>query len=101
MKGNLIRLPTIGVSVGISSIAEFQIDSGLYSRLNITERTAAPLSSVLTFTGNSTHDVEDTIVAQASAPGPGARAIIRLSGNQALSIAELSPASTPPSNAPW
>lgn len=63
LKGNLFRFPTIGISVGLSSIAEFQIDGGFYNRLNITERAPAPLSSELTVTGDSTHDVEDTIVA--------------------------------------
>lgn len=63
LKGNLFRFPTIGVSVGLSSIAELQIDGGFYNRLNITQRVAAPLSSELTVTGSSTHDVEDTIVA--------------------------------------
>jgi hypothetical protein len=63
LKGTLLRLPTIGVSVGLSSIAEFQIDGGFYNRLNITERRPAPLSSELTVTGASTHDVEDTIIA--------------------------------------
>src|SRR5580704_13009433 len=33
------------------------------------------------------HDPQDTIVALASAPGPGGRAIVRLSGTDALSIA--------------
>ena len=37
-KGNLLRLPLIGVSIGISSIAEIQIDGGFYNRLTITER---------------------------------------------------------------
>src|SRR4051812_47855043 len=63
LKGNLLRFPTIGISFGLSSIVEFQIDGGLYNRLNITERVAAPLSSELNFTGDSTHDVEDTVVA--------------------------------------
>jgi hypothetical protein len=63
LKGNLIRFPTIGLSFGISSIAELQIDGGLYNRLNITERRNAPLSSELTVTGTSTHDVEDAVVA--------------------------------------
>jgi len=63
LKGNLLRFPTIGVSVGLSSIAELQIDGGLYSRLNVTQRTPAPLASLVTFTGDQTHDVEDTIVA--------------------------------------
>jgi len=62
LKGNLWRVPTIGVSVGISSIAEFQIDGGFYNRLAITSRSAAPLSSALTVTGNTTHDVEDVVI---------------------------------------
>jgi hypothetical protein len=63
LKGNLLRLPTIGISVGLSSIAELQIDGGFYNRLTIKERIPAPLSSELTVVGNSTHDVEDTVVA--------------------------------------
>jgi hypothetical protein len=63
LKGNLIRFPLIGISVGLSSIAELQIDGGVYNRLNITNRFPAPLSSELTVTGSSTHDVEDTVVA--------------------------------------
>jgi hypothetical protein len=63
LKGNLWRVPTIGISIGISSIAEFQIDGGLYDRLTITERRPAPLSRELTVTGTTTHDVEDAVVA--------------------------------------
>lgn len=64
LKGNLVSVPTIGISVGISSIAEFQIDGGFYNRLNVKQRVpTAPLASLLTFTGDSTHDVSDTVVA--------------------------------------
>jgi hypothetical protein len=63
LEGNLWRAPTIGLSIGISSIAELQIDGGLNNRLKITKREAAPLSSQLTITGDSTRDVEDTVVA--------------------------------------
>jgi hypothetical protein len=63
LEGNLWRAPTIGLSIGISSIAELQIDGGLNNRLKITKRVAAPLSSQLTVTGDSTRDVEDTVVA--------------------------------------
>jgi hypothetical protein len=63
LQGNLWRIPTIGVSIGISSIAEFQIDGGFFDRLTITGRSVAPLSSLLTVTGNTTHDVEDFVVA--------------------------------------
>jgi hypothetical protein len=63
LKGNLLRLPTLGVSFGLSSIAELQIDGGLYNRLSVTSRRTAPLSSLLNFSGDSTHDVEDIVVA--------------------------------------
>src|SRR4051794_21052805 len=64
LEGSLLRVPTIGISVGISSIAEFQIDGGVYDRLNISRRDPnAPLASELTVTGNSTHDVSDIVVA--------------------------------------
>ncbi|HEX3644586.1 MAG TPA: hypothetical protein VHT95_03215, partial [Vicinamibacterales bacterium] len=38
LKGNLVSLPTIGLSFGLSSIAEFQIDGGIYNNLSITSR---------------------------------------------------------------
>ena len=63
LQGNLLRLPTVGVSFGISSIAELQIDGGLYNRLNVTSRQPAPLSNLLNFTGDRTHDVEDITLA--------------------------------------
>src|SRR5689334_7945694 len=63
LKGNLWRVPTIGLSVGLSSIAELQIDGSPYDRLEITQRRLAPLSSLLTVTGTTTHDVEDLVVA--------------------------------------
>jgi hypothetical protein len=63
LEGNLLRLPTLGVSFGISSIAELQIDGGLYNRLSVTSRQPAPLSRELDFTGDTTSDVEDITVA--------------------------------------
>ncbi len=62
LTGNLWRVPTLGVSVGISSIAEFQLDGGLHDGLSITERTLGPLSGLLNVTGDSTHDFEDLVV---------------------------------------
>ena len=92
LSGNLMRVPTLGVSFGISSIAELQIDGGLYNHLNVTKRVAAPLSGDLTFTGDSTHDVEDIVVAtkirvlseQAGRPAVGIRFATRLpnAGNE-------------------
>jgi hypothetical protein len=63
LKGNLWRAPTIGISVGISSIAEIQIDGGPFDRLDITARDPnAPLAKLVTVTGTTTHDVEDIVI---------------------------------------
>jgi hypothetical protein len=62
LQGNLLRLPTVGLSFGISSIAEVQLDGGLFNHLTIDERMPAPLSSLLTFTDDSTNDVEDLVI---------------------------------------
>jgi hypothetical protein len=59
LEGNLLRIPLVGASVGVSSIAEVQIDGGLFNRLSITERSVAPLSDMVTATGDSTSSVED------------------------------------------
>lgn len=65
LEGNLLRLPTLGVSFGLSSIAELQIDGGIRNRLSITRTGVgtAPLASELDITGDSTSDVEDIVVA--------------------------------------
>jgi hypothetical protein len=63
LEGNLLRLPTLGVSIGLSSIAELQIDGGFYNRLEVTDREPAPFSNRLDFTGDRTTDVEDLVVA--------------------------------------
>jgi hypothetical protein len=63
LEGDLLRFPLIGISVGLSSIAEIQIDGGLYNHLNITSRESAPLSDMVTATGDSTSSVEDMVVA--------------------------------------
>ena len=63
LQGNLLRFPLIGVSVGVSSIAEIQIDGGFYNRLAIKSRRPAPLSELVTATGDTTSSVEDIVVA--------------------------------------
>lgn len=63
LEGNLLRLPTLGISIGLSSIAELQVDGGFYDRLNVTGREPAPFSNRLDFTGDRTTDVEDLWVA--------------------------------------
>lgn len=62
LKGHLLRFPLFGVSVGLSSIAEIQIDGGLYNRLSVTERRPAPLSTMLDFDGDKTSSVEDLVI---------------------------------------
>jgi hypothetical protein len=63
LQGNLLRVPLVGVSIGISSIAELQLDGGFYNRLSVTSRQPAPLSSMVDQLGTSVHDVEDVVVA--------------------------------------
>ncbi len=59
LEGNLLRFPTVGLSIGVSSIAEIQIDGGFRSRLTISDRRPAPLASMLDVTGDSTSAVDD------------------------------------------
>jgi len=63
LNGNLLRVPLIGISVGLSSIAELQLDGGFYNRLSVTGRQTAPLSFMVDQLGDSVHDVEDVVVA--------------------------------------
>ncbi len=63
LRGDRLAAPTFGISIGLSSIAELQIDGGFYQRLRITERRPAPLSRLLDFDGDQTTDVEDFVVA--------------------------------------
>ena len=62
LDGDLWRVPLVGVSIGISSIAEVQIDGGVYNRLTIMERFAAPLSDMLQLDGDITTSVEDVVI---------------------------------------
>jgi hypothetical protein len=60
LRGNLLFVPPVGVSIGVSSIAEIQIDGGIYQKLNILERRPnAPFSSLLDIPGDTTSDVDD------------------------------------------
>lgn len=63
LTGNLLRLPTFGVSFGVSSIVEIQVDGGFYNRLTVTSRDAsAPLAGMLDFTGDQSTDIEDLVI---------------------------------------
>ncbi len=63
LRGDLLRVGTLGVSFGFSSILELQIDGGLYNRLTVSNREPAPLSPGLDFTGDRTTAIEDLVVA--------------------------------------
>lgn len=63
LTGHLFRAPTLGVSFGVSSIAEIQIDWSPYNRLTVTDRQPAPLASRLNFTGDQSTDVDDVVIA--------------------------------------
>jgi hypothetical protein len=63
LTGNLLSVPTLGLSIGVSSIAEIQLDNGLYRRLEITERRPAPLAGLLDIDGTQTTALEDLVVA--------------------------------------
>lgn len=78
LEGDLLRVPVLGMSVGIGSVAEVQVDGGLYNRLDINSRTPAPLSNQLDVDDDDTTDVEDLIVAtkvRLVPEGPGHPAI--------------------------
>ena len=60
--GDLLRMPTLGVSFGVGSIAEIQVDGGIFNRLNVNERQPAPLAYRLDITGDSTSGLEDLTV---------------------------------------
>ena len=61
LRGNLFTVPTLGVSLGVSSIAEIQMQIGGYQQMAITDRVmTAPFASVLLLDDSgSTDDLED------------------------------------------
>jgi hypothetical protein len=64
LEGDLWRIPTLGLSFGLSAIAEFQVDGALYNRLSIDSRDPnAPLAYLLDVDGDTTGDVQDIVVA--------------------------------------
>lgn len=80
LTGNLWRLGTFGVNIGVSPIAEIQIKGGIQDSLSITSRTPAPLTSDVTAMGDSTHDFEDAII------GAKVRLVAETAGRPALAI---------------
>jgi len=81
LRGNLWRIGTFGLSFGVSSIAEIQLDGGFLNRLSITSRNPnAPLANMLMLTGESTSDVEDGVI------GTKVRFLSETAGRPAMAI---------------
>ena len=60
LRGNLTLLPSFGVSLGVSAVAEIQIDWAPYQKMSITEQVpGAPLSHFLELDGDTTDDFGD------------------------------------------
>jgi hypothetical protein len=53
----------LGLSIGLSPIAELQFDGSLFDTLLIGKRSPAPLSNLLTVVGDHTHDTSDLVIA--------------------------------------
>jgi len=62
LKGNLWRIGMFGLSIGVSSIAEIQLDGGLRDSFAIKSTFPAPLSGMLTVTGDHTGDFPDATI---------------------------------------
>ena len=62
LTGHLRSVPRFGVSIGVSSIAEVQIDNVSYDTLSITGRAEAPLSHLLRVSGDRTSSWSDSVV---------------------------------------
>jgi hypothetical protein len=78
LQGNLVQAPSLGISFGVSSIAEIQVDGLGFQHLSINSRRPAPLSHLLDVTGDSTGDLQDIVVGtkvRLVAEGPGHPAV--------------------------
>jgi hypothetical protein len=81
LRGNLMRIGTLGVSFGVSSIAEIQLDGGLRDSLAIQSSTPAPLSGMLQLSDPTrTGDIEDARI------GAKIRFVSETDGRPAMSV---------------
>jgi hypothetical protein len=63
LRGNHLTLPSFGASLGVSSVAEIQIDWGPYQTLAITQQDpGAPLARFLQLDGSATDDFGDIYI---------------------------------------
>jgi len=81
LRGNLMRIGTLGVSFGVSAIAEIQLDGGLRNTLAIQSMTPAPLSGMLELSDPTrTGDIEDATI------GAKIRFVSEAAGRPAMSV---------------
>jgi hypothetical protein len=62
LHGDLTTLPELGVSIGLGSIVEAQIDGPVWQRMHVTDREPGPLSDLLDFDGDDTGSTGDVVV---------------------------------------
>lgn len=62
LKGNVLRGPRLGLSFGMGSNTEIQIDGVSYSRLHVADRFDAPLSNMLDLSGDTARSFDDFVV---------------------------------------
>jgi len=100
LDGTLTRLPAAGVSIGLSPIAEVQVDGGGRRRLRIGSRHAGPLAEAVTAAGETTSAADDLVIGTkvrlvpegATRPAIGVRVATRLAAGSVGS--GLGPATT-------
>jgi hypothetical protein len=63
LTGNRLKVPTLGVSVGLSSIAELQVDGAVWQRFAIARLDPAPFGFKLRIDGDTTSDFDDVVIA--------------------------------------
>ncbi len=74
LKGQLLRMPRLGLSFGMGSRAEIQLDAVSISRLVISERFPAALDHMLEVPGDTTQGWDDAVIgAKVKLVGEGAR----------------------------
>lgn len=62
LKGNMWTIPTVGVSIGFSSIAEIQVDTALYRGFTIVEQNPGPLTGLTDIDGDHTSAPDDLTI---------------------------------------
>jgi hypothetical protein len=63
LTGDRLKVPTLGVSIGLSSIAELQVDGALWQRFAIARIDPAPFGYKLRIDGDTTTDFDDVVIA--------------------------------------